>query len=36
MKTTIEILEFPCKFKKRLKMKGSLGNLSINFINEEI
>lgn len=29
MKTTIETLEFPCEFKKKLKMKASLGNLSI-------
>ncbi len=31
MKTTIETLEFPCVFKKKLKMKASLGNLSISF-----
>ena len=31
MKTTIETLEFPCEFKKKLKMKASLGNLSISF-----
>lgn len=33
MKTTIETLEFPCEFKKKLKMKASLGNLNINFTN---
>lgn len=32
MKTTIETLEFPCEFKKKLKMKASLGNLSIQDI----
>ena len=31
MKTTIETLEFPCEFNKTLKMKASLGNLSISF-----
>lgn len=31
MKMTIETLEFPCEFKKKLKMKASLGNLSINY-----
>lgn len=33
MKTTIETLKFPCEFKKKLKMKASLGNLSINLID---
>ncbi len=33
MKTTIETLKFPCEFKKKLKMKVSLGNLSINLID---
>lgn len=33
MKTTIETLKFPCEFKKKLKMKASLGNLSINYID---
>lgn len=33
MKTTIEPLKFPCEFKKKLKMKASLGNLSINYID---
>ena len=33
MKTTVETLEFPCEFKKKLKMKVSLGNLSISFIS---
>ena len=32
MKTTIETLEFPCEFKKKLKMKASFGNLSIQDI----
>lgn len=31
--TTIETLKFPCEFKKKLKMKASLGNLSINLID---
>lgn len=31
MKTTIETLKFPCEFKKKLKMKASLGILCINF-----
>ena len=30
---TIETLKFPCEFKKKLKMKVSLGNLSINIID---
>ncbi len=30
---TIETLKFPCEFKKKLKMKTSLGNLSINLID---
>ena len=30
MKTTIENLEFPCEFKKKLKMKTNLSNLSID------
>ncbi len=33
MKTTIETLEFPCEIKKKLKMKVSMGNLDINYIN---
>lgn len=33
MKTTIETLKFPCEFKKKLKMKASLGNLSIDYID---
>ena len=33
MKTTIETLKFPCEFKKKFKMKASLGNLSIKFID---
>ena len=36
MKTTIETLEFPCVFKKKLKMKASLGNLSISFTSGHI
>lgn len=36
MKTTIETLEFPCEFKKKLKMKASLGNLSISFTSGHI
>lgn len=32
MKTTIETLEFPCEFKKKLKMKVSMGNLEIEYI----
>lgn len=33
LKTTIETLKFPCEFKKKLKMKASLGNLSIDYID---
>ena len=33
MKTTIETLKFPCEFKKKLKMKSSLGNLNISYID---
>lgn len=33
MKTTIETLEFPCEIKKKLKIKVSMGNLEIDFIN---
>ena len=33
MKTTIETLKFPCEFKKKLKIKASLGNLSIDYID---
>ena len=33
LKTTIETLKFLCEFKKKLKIKASLGNLSINYIN---
>jgi len=33
MKTTIENLEFPCEIKKKLKMKVSMGNLEVEFIN---
>lgn len=33
MKTTIETLEFPCEIKKKLKMKVSMGNLEIEFID---
>lgn len=36
MKTTIEPLKFPCEFKKKLKMKASLGNLNINFIQKHL
>ena len=36
MKMTIETLEFPCEFKKKLKMKASLGNLSISFTSGHI
>lgn len=36
MKTTIETLKFPCEFKKKLKMKASLGNLSIDYIDGHI
>ncbi len=36
MKTTIETLGFPCEFKKKLKMKASLGNLSISFTSGHI
>ena len=36
MKTTIETLEFPCEFKKKLKMKASFGNLSISFTSGKI
>ena len=33
MKTTIENLEFPCEIKKKLKMKVSMGNLEVEFID---
>ena len=33
MKTTIENLEFPCEIKKKLKMKVSMGNLEVDFID---
>ena len=33
MKTAIETLKFPCEFKKKLKIKESLGNLSIDYID---
>ena len=33
MKTTIETLEFPCENKKKLKMKVSMGNLEVEFID---
>ena len=33
MKTTIENLEFPCEIKKKLKMKVSMGNLKLQFID---
>lgn len=33
MKTTIETLEFPCEIKKKLKMKVSMGNLEVEFID---
>lgn len=33
MKTTIETIEFPCEIKKKLKIKASMGNLDIKFIN---
>ena len=33
MKTTIGTLEFPCEIKKKLKMKVSVGNLEIEFID---
>ncbi len=33
MKTTIETIEFPCEIKKKLKMKVSMGNLEVEFIN---
>lgn len=33
MKTTIENLKFPCKIKKKLKMKVSMGNLEAQFID---
>jgi len=33
MKTTIETLEFPCEIKKKLKIKVSMGNLGINYID---
>lgn len=32
MKTTIENLIFPCEIKKKLKIKGSFGNLNIKYI----
>lgn len=33
MKTTIETLEFPCEIKKKLKIKVSMGNLEVDFID---
>lgn len=33
MKTTIETIEFPCEIKRKLKIKASMGNLDIKFIN---
>lgn len=33
MKTTIETLNFPCEVKKKIKMKASLGNLSISYFD---
>ncbi len=33
MKTTIETIEFPCEIKKKLKMKVSMSNLEINYID---
>ena len=33
MKTTIENLIFPCEIKKKLKIKGSFGNLDIKYID---
>ena len=33
MKRTIETLEFPCEIKKKLKMKVSMGNLEVEFID---
>ena len=33
MKTTIENLKFPCEIKKKLKMKVSMGNLKLQFID---
>ena len=33
MKTTIENLEFPCEIKKKLKMKVSMGNLDVEYID---
>lgn len=36
MKTTIEQLEFPCEIKNKLKMKASIGNLDIKFIDDHL
>ncbi len=33
MKMTIETLKFPCEIKKKLKMKVSMGNLDVNYID---
>lgn len=33
MKTTIETIEFPCEIKKKLKIKASMGNLDVKFID---
>ena len=33
MKTTIETIEFPCEIKKKLRIKVSMGNLDIKFID---
>lgn len=33
MNVSIEILEFPCEIKNKLKMKASFGNLSIKFMD---
>ena len=36
MKTTIETLTFPCEIKNKLKIKTSLANLKVEFINGHI
>lgn len=36
MKTSIETLTFPCEIKNKLKIKTSLANLKVEFINGHI
>lgn len=36
MKTTIENIEFPCDVKQKIKIKTSMGNLKVEFIDGHI